>query len=349
MVYRVVGMMSGTSLDGLDLALCEFDFSDGNWEYRIETAETIQYDSEWKGRLSGLEDSTALDYARTDAEFGHFLGRMVNGFLSRNSLHADFIASHGHTIFHRPSDGFTSQIGKGAAIAAETGMTVISGFRDHDVALGGQGAPLVPIGDELLFGKYSACLNIGGFSNISFRRSGNRIAFDICPANIVLNALARETGNDYDRDGLMARSGRVDASLLGELNELEYYRKPYPKSLGKEWVLQHVYPLTDHSGLTIEDKLATFTTHIAIQITRALSDIPGGEMLVTGGGAHNIFLTDLLRQQRIANVIIPDHYVVDYKEALIFAFLGVLRYRGEINCLKSVTGASRNSSAGSID
>ncbi len=349
MVYRVVGLMSGTSLDGLDLALCEFGFSEGNWNCRIEYAETIQYDNDWKGRLSGLENSTALDYARTDAEFGHFLGRMVNNFLSGNSLHADFIASHGHTIFHQPSAGFTSQIGQGAAIAAETGMTVISGFRDLDVALGGQGAPLVPIGDDLLFGSFSACLNIGGFSNISFRKSGNRIAFDICPANIVLNALARKTGMEFDRDGLMARSGQVDTSLLRELNDLAYYHTAYPKSLGKEWVLQHVYPLLDHSGLTIEDQLATFIQHIATQLGRALSELPGGEMLVTGGGAHNLFLIERLKQQGMMDVIIPDPYLVNYKEALIFAFLGVLRYRGEINCLKSVTGACRNSSAGSIN
>ena len=174
MVYRVIGLMSGTSLDGLDLALCEFGFSEDGWKYRIDHAETMPYGRDWKSRLSGLENATAMEFARTDVEFGHFLGRSVNDFLRRNSLHADFIASHGHTIFHQPSSGFTAQIGQGAAIAAETGMTVISGFRDHDVALGGQGAPLVPVGDALLFGNFSACLNIGGFSNISFQKSGDR-------------------------------------------------------------------------------------------------------------------------------------------------------------------------------
>jgi anhydro-N-acetylmuramic acid kinase len=340
--------MSGTSLDGLDLAFCEFHFDGSKYHHRIIEAETIPYTSTWKERLANLENRFAIDYVATDVEYGHFLGLQTRMFLERHRLIPDFIASHGHTIFHQPRNRITSQIGRGACIAAETGLPVVCDFRSLDVALGGQGAPLVPIGDELLFGQFAYCLNIGGFANISFSHEGKRIAFDIAPANIVLNYLVMPVGLDFDRNGEMARSGRVDAALLEQFNAMDFYSYPAPKSLGKEWVLQHIHPLLAQSGLSREDQLATFTEHIAIQTGRSLSGNAEDKILVTGGGAFNCFLMERIRLHTSCTVNIPDELTVNYKEALIFAFLGLLRHRNEINCLSSVTGAVRDSSGGAV-
>lgn len=346
--YQVIGLMSGTSLDGLDLAFCTFQKRGPRWEYQITEAETIPYSPTWRTRLATLEQVPAFDFVATDIEYGHLLGRLAKAFMARHKLTPDFIASHGHTIFHQPSKKITSQIGRGSAIAAETGLPVVCDFRSLDVALGGQGAPLVPIGDHLLFGDFESCLNLGGFANISFVQNGKRTAFDICPANIVLNALAEKLGSPYDRDGLFARQGKVIYELLDPLNSLPYYSSPPPKSLGKEWAVDNIFPLTDAGGFSAHDLLATYCEHIAIQIASAIPGTRQHRVLVTGGGAFNRFLTERIRHHAIPEMVIPDNLTVNYKEALIFAFLGVLRQRNEINCLKSVTGASADSCGGAI-
>ncbi|MDP1621555.1 MAG: anhydro-N-acetylmuramic acid kinase [Bacteroidales bacterium] len=348
MKYHVIGLMSGTSLDGLDIAFCEFSDEGNHWTYKIHCAETVPYADHWKDKLSILESGSAFDFVKTDTGFGHLLGSLTRDFINRNNVVPDFIASHGHTIFHQPEKGITSQIGSGSAIAAETGLNVICDFRSLDVALGGQGAPLVPIGDELLFTEYDFCLNIGGFANISSQKDGNRIAYDICPANIVMNHLASMAGSLYDHDGLMAASGTANINLLNSLNALPFYTQPPPKSLGKEWVTEHIQPLLSVSDLTIPDLLSTYCEHIAIQVSHASGNDKNTKMLVTGGGTFNKFLMQRIRHHSVPEIIIPDANTINFKEALIFAFLGVLRRRNEPNCLQSVTGATKDSSGGAI-
>ena len=348
LLYHVIGLMSGTSLDGLDIAYCEFIKKNDRWTYSVRNAETIPYTDSWHERLSILENCSALDFVAADIEYGHLLGRLTREFLEKHHLHPDFIASHGHTIFHQPDKKITWQIGRGSAIAAETGIPVINDFRSQDVALGGQGAPLVPVGDRLLFGEFDFCLNLGGFANISFEIEGMRIAFDICPANIVMNQLALQSGHPYDPDGMLARQGIVDQRLLEILNALPYYFKVPPKSLGREWVVENVFPLCKNSILPINDLLATFCEHIAIQVGTTVGGAQAKKMLITGGGALNGYLVERIRYHAVPQIIIPDVNTINYKEALIFAFLGVLRWRNEVNCLKSVTGATRDSSGGAI-
>jgi anhydro-N-acetylmuramic acid kinase len=346
--YKVTGLMSGTSLDGVDMAFCTFSIKDGRWSYTLEKAETMPYPNEWKSRLSDLENGSALEFAKTDTEYGHYLGKITKAFHLNNKIRPDFIASHGHTIFHQPDKLFTSQIGNGSAIAAETGIPVVCDFRSTDVALGGQGAPLVPAGDQLLFDKYTYCLNLGGFANISYRKSGDRIAFDICPANIVLNYLASFLHKDYDENGSMARQGILHQPLLGALNKQEFYHRQPPKSLGKEWVLSEVHPVLLHFDIPVTDKLRTFTEHIADQVANVIRNDDNGTLLITGGGSFNNFLLERIREKTKVTLVLPDPLTINFKEALIFAFLGVLRLREEINCLKSCTGASHDNIGGAI-
>lgn len=346
--YTVVGIMSGTSLDGIDLVLCRFHQLQRKWHYQIIKAATYEYTSVWKTRLNEAAFLDAGSFLVLHQEYGRYIGEQVISFLGKNRLHVDLVASHGHTIFHQPEKGLTFQLGSGAAIAAQCGMTTVSDFRTLDVALGGQGAPLVPVGDELLFSSYAFCLNLGGFANISHRKDLVRIACDICPVNIVANLLAQRRGMEYDRDGLMGGSGKIIPGLVEELNNLGFYAKPAPKSLGREWVETTFLPVLDRYVLSAEDLLRSVYEHIAIQISSYINRCEAGEVLVTGGGAFNRFLMDLLQHKSGSVLILPGEQLVKFKEALIFAFLGMLRYRHEINCLASVTGAKADSSSGII-
>ena len=342
---RILGLMSGTSLDGIDLALCDID----EQGYSVVAAETTPYPDEWRQRLSTLEHATAYEYALANVELGHYMGKAIASFLKRNNLRAEAVASHGHTIFHQPHLGLTTQIGDGDAIAAETGLPVVSNFRTLDVALGGQGAPLVPIGDELLFGQYDACLNLGGIANISYRDGGRRIAYDICPCNMALNALAGRLGLDYDPDGSNARGGHLCDALLFRLNALPYYGQQPPKSLGKEWYVGEFRPIIEASDMPVADLLCTVTHHIAGQIARVLQGQGIGTLLVTGGGAFNSYLIGCLREMAPqTQITIPDAMTVNYKEAVIFALLGYLRLTGKVNTMASVTGAKCDSVGGNI-
>ncbi len=347
-IYSVIGLMSGTSLDGVDIAFCRFLKEENRWQYQLLLAETIPYPVAWKKRLSELETASAVEFAETDNEYGLYLGKIVFDFIHRNKITADFISTHGHTIFHQPQKGFTTQIGKGSAIAAMAGLPVVCDFRSLDVNLGGQGAPLVPVGDRLLFAEYDFCLNLGGFANISFEKEGRRIAFDICPVNTVLNDLAGREGHPYDRDGKIASSGKVNNVLLDKLNHLEYYSRPHPKSLGREWLRKFFLPLLDEAGSSNADLIRTCCEHIAMQVEAALPKKPAGKMLVTGGGAFNKFLTALISSKVKVETIIPDADTINFKEAIIFALLGALRWRGEFNCLASVTGASSDNIGGAV-
>jgi len=341
-----LGLMSGTSLDGLDLCLVEFEKKENIWGYNVISGKTVSYNTEMRNKLSQAETFSAIDLLLFHNEFGSFLGKEAKQFYNKLNIKPEFIASHGHTIFHQPQHSLTLQIGSGASIAAKTEIITVCDFRVLDVALGGQGAPLVPIGDELLFSQYDYCLNLGGFANISTKLLGKRLAYDICPVNIVLNHYTRKIGKEFDEGGYIARQSVVNDDLLRDLNELAFYSKQAPKSLGKEWVLKEILPLIDSYNLTIPEILRTFCEHVAIQMSRCVK--PNQSVLITGGGAYNGFLISLFKKHSKAQIVIPDDNTIQFKEAIIFAFLGLLRMRGEVNCLKSVTGASRDCVGGSV-
>lgn len=344
-LYKVIGMMSGTSLDGLDIVYCEFRYR-GAWEFRILHAVTVPYSRRWKDILSGWHHRQAEEQVRLNVEYGHFLGRQCNAFIRRHGIRPGLIASHGHTVFHQPEKGFTFQAGSGAAIAAETGVDVVCDFRSVDIAQGGQGAPLVPAGEPVLFPGYSSYLNLGGIANITISNRKELYAFDVCACNMVLNMLARREGLPFDKSGKLAAGGKIIPSLLKELNGIKYLAQKPPKSLGREQVEKYYRGLlSSRNHKKTPGLLATASEHIAIQIGKAAGT---GDMLVTGGGAHNAFLVSRIRSCSKANVVVPGKDIVNFKEALIFAFLGVLRIRGEMNCLKSVTGARKDSCGGSI-
>jgi len=346
--YRVIGLMSGTSLDGVDLAFCVFTKQEDKWSYQIEVAETSTYSNEWLSLLPTLMQADAFTFSKANTDLGVYFGQLIRTFIDKHHLETDFIASHGHTVFHQPGIGLTVQIGNGAAIAATCGLPVVCDFRSGDVALGGQGAPLVPVGDVLLFSDFDFCLNLGGFSNVSYQVEGRRIAFDICPVNTILNALSERVGLKFDRSGLIARTGTIDPQLLSDLNDQDFYSLIPPKSLGFEWSNEHIWPLINASSLPVQDILRTVVEHIATQIATSLSGFEKGRLLLTGGGAKNIFLIERIATLTKHKLVIPSELIIDYKEALIFAFLGVLRVREEVNCLSSVTGASRDSVCGAI-
>jgi anhydro-N-acetylmuramic acid kinase len=353
MVYKVIGLMSGSSLDGLDIAYVELQEQQSTqrqgaraWGYTILQTATDPYSGEWRRRLATAPGLSALDYQLLHVDYGRYLGERVLAFIETHGLHykVQLIASHGHTSFHDVARRMTAQLGDGAAIAATTGINVVSDLRAIDVALGGQGAPIVPIGERLLLAGYDYFLNLGGIANIS--RQG--IAFDVCPANRVLNALAELEGQAFDRDGLLAAAGRVDERLLQRLNALPYYGMPYPKSLANEFGTETVLPMVLQAELSTADALRTCVEHIAEQVRRAVIQLGnGGRMLVTGGGAHNSFLVERLRASGV-EVVVPEDQLVDYKEALVMALIGVLRWREENNVLASVTGASRDSIGGAV-
>ena len=341
-----IGLMSGSSLDGLDIALVQFTDNEGQYNYHIETAETIPYPEYWHDQLAGAFLHQPSELASLDKAYGSFLGQQVSVFVKKHGIKPDFVASHGHTVFHKPEQHYTLQIGDGQALADACGITVVNDFRTEDVGKGGQGAPLVPIGDRLLFGNYEICLNIGGIANLSYECNGQRIAYDSCIANQALNWLAQQEGLDYDKDGLLAQKGQLDPTLLEMLNSNGFYRQPAPKSLGREFF--ETYQKDMLKPYNTADALATFTEHVALQIAQSIEHLPQGRMLVTGGGAHNHHLIGRIQHYTHHQVVVPDRQTVDYKEALIFALLGLLRLEGHVNVLCSVTGASSDSCSGKI-
>jgi len=337
--------MSGTSLDGLDIAYCVFMLEDDSWSFSIEQAETIPYTTEIRNQLSELHIAGDDDIRIMDTELGRFFGQATSDFISKYKLTLDFIASHGHTVLHQPSEGITLQIADGEEIAGICGVPVINDFRTQDVKMGGQGAPLVPVGDRLLFPEYDYCLNIGGIANISYEQENTRLAHDICPANMVLNMLAGMCGKAYDDRGKIAASGQIIPPLLSQLDSFAFYNEAGPKSLGREWVESHVFPLMQ--GHEPHDMLATFTEHIALRIAETPAK-DNAKMLISGGGAYNDHLIIRLRQLCDAKIVLPESKTIDFKEAMVFAFLGVLRMKGINNVLGSVTGAPEDHCSGVI-
>ena len=350
--------MSGSSLDGLDIVFAEFHENAGSWNFEIRAADCCEYTESWKERLQNATSFSAIDYQLLHVDYGHYIGETVNSFIEANNLQyqVGLIASHGHTTFHVPSKKMTAQLGDGAAIAAETKLPVVSDLRAMDLAFGGQGAPIVPIGEKLLLKDFSMFLNLGGIANISFNSPKGYIAFDICPANRVLNLIANIVNKEYDNGGQMAALGNVNDELLNKLNSFEYYKLPYPKSLANNFGTDELFPVLKSFGLPHNDLLRTYVEHIVQQIkfaivTNSKLHTQNSKLLVTGGGAFNNFLIKRLSEELSANfveVVIPHENLVKYKEALIMALIGVLRWRQEYNVFSSVTGADRDSIGGAI-
>jgi anhydro-N-acetylmuramic acid kinase len=344
--FQLLGLMSGTSLDGLDIAHVKFDQGEnGKWAYKLINSKTERYSDYLIDKLEKATLLSSFQLAILDKELGEFYAEFVNSFLEHfkiQKVHIDAIASHGQTIFHQPEKGITVQIGCGATLAMLTKIPVINDFRKNDIIHGGQGAPLVPIGDFSLFtDKAEAFINIGGFTNISFKEAGKIVAFDICPGNLPLNKLAMTTGLSYDKNGQLAETGEINFFLLELLNDLAFYQNNYPKSLGTEWLEEHFYPLIKFDK-DIENNLRTIVEHVAIQISEILKKHELKSVFITGGGALNSFLVTRIKHYFEGIVIIPEKEIIEFKEAIIFAFLGVLFLKDEVNCLSSVTGASKD-------
>lgn len=344
--YYAIGLMSGTSLDGLDICYAKF-IEQGNWSFEIIVAETISYSKYWKQKLQDALDLSAENLLILDQEYGRYLGEKTKEFISKHQINQlDVIASHGHTVFHQPQKKITLQIGDARSVKLATQKTVVYDFRRQDVLMGGHGAPLVPIGDEKLFSQYDACLNLGGFSNISLKKNNLRIAFDICPVNVVLNHCAEKLNQPFDKEGQWARKGVIDLGLLKVLNALPYYQKSFPKSLGIEMVHQEIFPCLAENKP--ENILATYTEHIAQQIAKISDEYSLENILISGGGALNTYLVEKIKEKTTAQIVIPEEKIIHFKEALIFAFMGILRIRNEVNVLCSATGSSQDHSSGII-
>ena len=345
--FVALGIMSGTSLDGVDLALCHFSRNGDHWNYFIDKGETFPYSDEWENKLREADQLPSVALLKLHSEYGLYLGSLCSDFLSQLKVQPTVIASHGHTIFHQPHNGFTYQLGHGSAIANTTGIDTVWDFRSGDVLLGGQGAPLVPIGDRLLFPTFDICLNLGGFGNLSYQTGTKRIAFDTTVVNMALNDLAGEVDKKYDNNGELGKKGILITNLLQELNTLDYYSKQGPKSLGKEWYLNSFKPIVErYKAHPVEDRIHTIYEHIADQTVNAFGITGAHNALVTGGGAKNDYLISLLRTKSNIPLTLPDEATIDFKEALIFAFLGVLFLEGIPGSLASVTGAHNDSIAG---
>jgi anhydro-N-acetylmuramic acid kinase len=342
----VIGLMSGTSLDGLDVVCVKFNKKSYK-DFEILYSETIPYSIVWKQRLQDAITLSEEELEKLDTDYAVLLAEFSINFIKKHNVKSvDFISSHGHTVFHKPELGITLQVGNGQVLATKTKQKVVCDFRIQDVQLGGQGAPLVPIGDALLFAEYDSCLNLGGFANVSFKKNEQRIAFDICPVNIVLNHYVNTLGLEYDDEGKIASEGVLNDDLLQQLNALSFYKKEAPKSLGLEWVRSEIIPLIDSFALDAPTILRTFVEHVAMQIANSINGKK--EVLITGGGVFNCFLLDRIRQHSNTKIMQPTSEIVNFKEALVFAFLGLLRIDNQVNCLRSVTGAKKDHSSGVI-
>jgi anhydro-N-acetylmuramic acid kinase len=350
--YQLIGLMSGTSLDGLDIVLVEFKKNQNEkWDYKLIHSQTFSYPKEIVEKLKNAFDLPAFQIYSLDHEIGKIYAEFILNFIKIHQIDKekiDAIASHGQTIFHQPKKGITVQIGCGTTISALTGINVINDFRKRDVIFGGQGAPLVPIGDFSLFAEEAeSFLNIGGFANISFQKEGKIIAFDISPGNLPLNKLANFRNLDYDKNGALAKKGEINFFLLDLLNDLDYYKNSYPKSLGSEWLETDFFPLIKFDR-DIENNLRTLIEHIAYQIAQVLINNKLNSVFISGGGALNDFLIERLKHYYKGKIVIPPKEIIEFKEAIIFAFLGLLFLEKTPNCLSSVTGAKKDVIGGTL-
>lgn len=350
--YRVIGLMSGSSLDGIDVAYCIFSNIDNVWTFNLAHTECIEWDEAIREELKQAIQLSGKDLWHLHTRLGRYFGEKINAFVARNGLNGqvDFIASHGHTVFHFPEQHFTTQIGDGAQMSAVTGLPTIVDFRSKDIALHGNGAPVVPIGEKYLFRANKLFLNIGGIANVSYHNADRIIGFDVCCANQLLNYLASNIDKPFDEHGAIAASGTVRQDLLMQLNVVPFFALPFPKSLDNGFSQTELIPIVDSYSYTVADKLATSCEHIAIQLNTSLQFVQDKTepIFTTGGGAFNSYLLQRIEAVSNRKVAVPPADIVNYKEALVIAFMGVLRWRNEINVLRTVTGAKVNSVNGAI-
>lgn len=345
--YYVVGLMSGSSLDGLDICAVRFSEENTQWKFEIKDAICYEYPASFQQELRLLPDATALQLAEMHNRFARIQADYLQQFIKTfpGAQHTDLIVSHGQTIFHQPEKMFTTQIGCGATLSALTGKTVVCDLRTYDVALGGQGAPLVPLGEKYLFPEYKSFLNIGGICNVSEHSDSGITAYDVCPGNTLLNLLALQYGKTYDNGGEIAGKGNISSALLAQLSSVTFYQKSGPKSLGTEHLMRDWWSLIEESSLSVEDKTATVVEHIAIELGKVLNQ---KSTLVTGGGALNTYLMERIVHHSTSEIIIPSGQIIEFKEALIIGFAGLMRFLGQNNCLSSVTGAQRDNMGGAV-
>ncbi|MCO5232564.1 MAG: anhydro-N-acetylmuramic acid kinase [Chitinophagales bacterium] len=346
--YRVIGLMSGTSLDGLDICYSLFTEDNGKWNFEIQASKCYEYTPSFQKELRNLHQGTAYELAEMHQQFSVMQAELIQSFFTDypQSLNAIIIVSHGQTIFHQPNKSFTTQIGCGATLSALTGKPVVCDLRTYDMALGGQGAPLVPLGERYLFPSYSNFINIGGICNVSIHHREYIHAYDVCPGNTLLNLLSQQKGFPYDYQGQFARAGKMDQNLLKAFESVSYYQKSIPKSLGTENILSDWLPHLNGMNISLEDKLSTVVEHIAIELAKAISQ--PSKTLITGGGAFNQYLIERIQHYSSSEIIVPPKETIEFKEALIIGFLGLMRYLGRNNCLSSVTGAKSDSMGGAI-
>lgn len=345
--FNVIGVMSGTSLDGVDIVYVKF-IQNESWSFKIINSKTYKYEDSTADILNDISKKSLEEIKEIDVVYSKKLAKIINEFIDEFSINKiDFVSSHGHTAIHDPSNLITYQMGNLSTLSTEINQKVICDFRVQDVKLGGEGAPLVPVGEKYLFHEYDSFINLGGFANISNHKGESLIAYDICPVNIVLNNLSKKIGKDFDDKGSIASSGKLIINLYEELEKLEYYQLDPPKSLGIEWVDEYIFPLINkYFDYPIEDLLNTLSNHIANQISNNLKNLD--KVLVSGGGAYNDYLIHLIRSKTDSEIIISSKNIIEFKEALIFAFLGVLRNLNINNCYSSVTGASKDHCSGKI-
>lgn len=341
--------MSGSSLDGLDIALCEFhQESERNLEWKIVSAQTVAFSEAMKQDLISAPHASVEQLFTLDQKLAVFIATEVKKLCDEHHFEADYIASHGHTVLHQPEKGFSLQIGSGQTISAVAKVPTIANFRNKDIALGGQGAPLVPVGDEGLFGEYDACLNLGGIANITLLNQEQLMAWDICPFNQPLNFLAQKCGKEFDESGEMAKSGKLNSALLKELKKMSYFQKTPPKSLANEWIKENYIPVLSAANVAVEDQLRTVVAHLVDEIAGVINQYSVRNVLISGGGAFNSFFVEQLSAATLADISVPNDEIVNFKEALLFAYLGFLKVNNLENVYSSVTGSIKNSSSGDI-
>jgi len=348
-VYHAIGIMSGTSLDGIDISLSSYSYDKNSaWSFDIKKTTTISYSEELKHQLAGATELSGLALKLLENEWSNFAAKQINQFLKNSVIKPELIGNHGHTIFHQTDKKLTYQLANNSIIAVETGIPTIGDFRSADVALGGQGAPLVPIGDAMLFSKYDCCINLGGIANLSFTKNNETIAYDCCPFNIPLNILANSLGHDFDDGGKIAAMGMVNESLLKELMEIPFFNESHPKSLGIEWIKEHFLPIIEKHTIKTADTLSTLIELYTKLIGSVILDNNLHRVLITGGGTHNTYFIEELKKKTKIEIETMKEETIDFKEAIIFGFLGVLRWRKEVNTVPSVTGASKAHSSGGL-
>lgn len=354
---KILGLMSGSSLDGLDLATVEYEIDgDSIRDWKVLYAASYEYPEKWQSKLESAPAASGYKLASLHAETGNFFGDLCLRFIEESGITPDYIASHGHTVMHAPKLSFTLQIGDASHIAVRAGVPTISDFRTADIAAGGQGAPLAPIVEQYLYKGYGMYLNLGGIANISAHGDSGILAWDVCPCNQLLNFSAGRKDLPYDQDGLLARTGSVDQALLGEFRKIIPLPHSNPYSLDNTFILTKFISLLKASFLSVEDQLCTSVEYISDCITKQAKqarNLLGTQptMLITGGSAHNTFLIERLKarlSQHSIEAVVPDDATIDFKEAILMSLCGLLRILQKPNALASVTGASRDTVNGGV-